>query len=110
MVLAAEAATAAAAAHSRAGNTRQATAWGRAATDAQAVAEGVKTPGVTETVPTTPLSRREREVALLAAEGLTSREIAERLYLSGRTVENHLSRIYDKLGIDGREDLPEVLA
>jgi DNA-binding CsgD family transcriptional regulator len=51
------------------------------------------------------LSSREREVALLAANGLTSREIAERLFVSKRTVDNHLQRIYTKLGVTGRHEL-----
>ena len=55
------------------------------------------------------LTPREREVALLAASGATSREIAESLVLSVRTVDNHLQRVYRKLGVARREDLPEVL-
>jgi DNA-binding CsgD family transcriptional regulator len=55
------------------------------------------------------LSRREREVAELAAAGCSSREIGERLFLSPRTVDNHLARAYDKLGIDGRDGLAEAL-
>jgi DNA-binding CsgD family transcriptional regulator len=56
-----------------------------------------------------PLTNREREIALLAADGLPSRVIAERLYLSVRTVDNHLARIYTKLGVTGRSQLPGVL-
>jgi DNA-binding CsgD family transcriptional regulator len=55
------------------------------------------------------LSAREREVALLAADGLTSRQIAERLFVSARTVDNHLQRIYLKLGISDRGALLERL-
>lgn len=51
------------------------------------------------------LSEREWQVARLAADGVTSRVIAERLYLSARTVENHLQRIYGKLGVAGRAEL-----
>lgn len=57
-----------------------------------------------------PLTRREREIALLAARGQTSREIAERLYLSTRTVDNHLANVYRKLGVSGRDELPAALA
>ncbi len=56
------------------------------------------------------LSARERDVALLAAEGLTSREIADRLYVSPRTAENHLQRVYTKLGITSRTQLALRLA
>ena len=56
-----------------------------------------------------PLSDREREIATLAGRGLSSREIAERLYLSIRTVDNHLQKVYSKLGITGRDQLPAAL-
>ena len=45
-----------------------------------------------------PLSAREREVLLLAAKGLSSKEVARRLFISERTVQTHLASIYDKLG------------
>ncbi|MBQ9432922.1 MAG: response regulator transcription factor [Synergistaceae bacterium] len=44
------------------------------------------------------LSVREREVLLLAAKGLSSKEVAKQLYISERTVQTHLASIYDKLG------------
>ncbi|MBO2446418.1 AAA family ATPase [Actinomadura barringtoniae] len=49
-----------------------------------------------------PLSSRENQVAALIAEGLTNRQIATRLHLSERTVENHVSHILDKLGVPNR--------
>lgn len=51
------------------------------------------------------LTRREREIAGLAAGGLSSRAIAERLTLSVRTVDSHLSRVFTKLGIRSRQEL-----
>ncbi|MGW2255856.1 ATP-binding protein [Kitasatospora sp. NPDC001660] len=51
------------------------------------------------------LSRREQEVAGLVAQGLTNREIADRLVLSQRTVETHVSRIMTKLGLGSRAQL-----
>jgi DNA-binding CsgD family transcriptional regulator len=54
------------------------------------------------------LTDREREVALLAAAGRTSPEIAEALFLSVRTVDTHLHRVYRKLSIDGRHQLGEA--
>ncbi|ASW53700.1 helix-turn-helix transcriptional regulator [Plantactinospora sp. KBS50] len=54
---------------------------------------------------TDPLTARERLVAELAAAGANNAEIARRLVLSVRTVENHLSRAYAKLGITSRSDL-----
>jgi len=70
--------------------------------------EKTRTPALSGLAPD-PLTRREREVALQAARGLTSAEIARRLTLSIRTVENHLQRGYAKLGVANREELRLVL-
>ncbi|MGB8359959.1 MAG: LuxR C-terminal-related transcriptional regulator [Acidimicrobiia bacterium] len=70
---------------------------------------GVRTPPFAELSDAVPLTPREREVALLAADGVTSKEIAERLFISVRSVDNHLSRVYAKLGVSGRAQLPGVL-
>lgn len=51
------------------------------------------------------LTPSERRVAHLAAEGLTNRDIAQRLYVSARTVATHLTHAYQKLGVDGRDQL-----
>ncbi|MFL6141470.1 MAG: helix-turn-helix transcriptional regulator [Labedaea sp.] len=58
---------------------------------------------------TVPLTRRESEVAVLAAGGATSKEIAITLHLSARTVDNHLHSVYAKLGVTRRTDLPAAL-
>ncbi|KKK02340.1 LuxR C-terminal-related transcriptional regulator [Micromonospora sp. HK10] len=65
------------------------------------------TPALRQLRPT--LSDREWEIARLAAEGVTSRLIAEQLHLSSRTVENHLQRVYSKLGVAGRAELRAAL-
>jgi DNA-binding NarL/FixJ family response regulator len=57
-----------------------------------------------------PLSRRELEVALLVAEGLTNAEIAERLTVSVRTVTSHLDHIYTRLGVNSRVALARHVA
>lgn len=58
----------------------------------------------TETVLPESVSEREREVLILLAHGLSNKEIAQRLYLSVRTVEGHLANIYDKLGVHSRTE------
>jgi DNA-binding CsgD family transcriptional regulator len=55
------------------------------------------------------LTLQEREVARLAATGLTNREIAARLYVAPRTVSAHLYRIFPKLGITSRAALRDAL-
>ncbi|HEX5029091.1 MAG TPA: response regulator transcription factor [Gaiellaceae bacterium] len=50
------------------------------------------------------LTRRETEILRLLADGLSNREIAERLFISPKTVEHHLSRIYGKLGMSTRAE------
>ncbi|WP_229075036.1 AAA family ATPase [Actinoplanes sp. DH11] len=55
------------------------------------------------------LSPQELQIAGLAATGLTNREIAERLFLSHRTVSSHLYRVYPKLGITRRTQLASTL-
>jgi two-component system nitrate/nitrite response regulator NarL len=51
------------------------------------------------------LSKREMEVVHSLAEGLTNREIAERLGLSQHTIKNYLFRVFDKLGVSSRVEL-----
>jgi two-component system, NarL family, response regulator DevR len=50
------------------------------------------------------LSEREREVLTLVAQGHTNREIAEKLVLSEHTARNHVSRIFEKLGLSRRSE------
>jgi DNA-binding CsgD family transcriptional regulator/tetratricopeptide (TPR) repeat protein len=55
------------------------------------------------------LSPQELQIAQLAAEGLSNREIGEQLYLSHRTVESHLYRLFPKLGVTSRAQLRDAL-
>ncbi|WP_239342069.1 AAA family ATPase [Frankia sp. CiP3] len=52
------------------------------------------------------LSKREQRVAALAADGYSNREIARQLFITTSTVEQHLTRVYSKLNISCRSDLP----
>lgn len=51
----------------------------------------------------------ERRAAVLAAAGRSNKEIAESLFLSVRTVEGRLQRVYEKFGVTGRAELSEAL-
>jgi DNA-binding CsgD family transcriptional regulator len=78
---------------------RRLEAWGpEAAAGLRSAAEGAE------------LTAREDEIARLAASGLTNQEIARRLLISVRTVENHLHRVFRKLGVDNRAEMSRVLA
>ncbi|WP_433801748.1 LuxR C-terminal-related transcriptional regulator [Actinomycetospora sp. CA-084318] len=108
LLLAAEVAAHAAAAHRRADRPAAERA---AAARARALAgrcEGARTPALGLLDVPDDLTPREREVARLAARGLTSRAIAERLVLSVRTVDNTLSSVYAKLHVAGRRELATI--
>jgi len=72
--------------------------------------ENPVTPALQATEARARLTAAERETAVLAAGGRSNREIADELYLSTRTVENRLQRVYEKLGIAGRTEVAEALA
>jgi DNA-binding CsgD family transcriptional regulator len=55
------------------------------------------------------LTAQQREIVILAGRGLTNTEIADRLFLSPRTVASHLYRSYPKLGISGRHQIHDLL-
>ncbi len=57
-----------------------------------------------------PLSAREAQIARLAGDGLSNPEIAAQLFMSPRTVEYHLHKVFTKLDISTRNQLPGVLA
>ncbi|WP_457030729.1 helix-turn-helix transcriptional regulator [Kitasatospora sp. P5_F3] len=96
-LLAAETATAAA-------------ALGHPSTPPGAVADpNAPTPLLQLTAPLVELTSRERDVALLAANGFTSPAIGHRLGLSARTVDNYLGRTYQKLGVTSRRNLAPLV-
>ena len=59
---------------------------------------------------TDPLTRREREISELVAEGLSNREIAERLVIAKRTVDSHLEHILAKLEFTSRTQIASWVA
>jgi DNA-binding CsgD family transcriptional regulator len=77
----------------------------RASNELRATGQAPRTLGAAEPG----LTPQENEIALLAAAGLTNKQIAERLYLSPRTVSAHLYRIFPKLGITSRAALRDAL-
>lgn len=66
--------------------------------------EGKSEPIVDDQPPVS-LTRREEEIVVLVAKGLTSQQIAQRLFISPRTVETHRARIMDKLGVNNSAGL-----
>lgn len=56
------------------------------------------------------LTPQQREIAELAAAGLTNKQIGERLFLSPRTVSTHLYQLFPKLGVTSRAALRDALA
>ncbi|MBO0820090.1 MAG: LuxR family transcriptional regulator [Nocardiopsaceae bacterium] len=86
-------------------NAAYASGAGLSLADAIAVARRRRPATPEPSEPAKPLTRREREIAGLVAEGLGNREIAERLFLSKRTVDSHLEHIFTKLAITSRTQL-----
>ena len=87
-------------------------AWPRAAQHVGGAgrrAGGLHTPVLARGAGIEPLTAREREVALLAVGGRSSRAIGDHLGLSTRTVDTHLAHVYRKLGIAGRSELAVAL-
>ena len=106
---AAEAQAAATVVHRRTGRPRDAVAAARRAGTLAARCEGARTPALVGIEIRAQLTRAEVETAHLAAAGHSNREIADMLYVSVRTVENRLYKIYEKLGVSGRGSLADAL-
>ena len=56
------------------------------------------------------LTAQERQIALMVRDGLTNSEIGSRLFLSARTIEWHLRKVFTKLSISSRRQLREALS
>ena len=109
LLVAAEAADAAAAALHDAGRASSARAAAARAAVWLAACEDARPPTMLAAPEAAELTPREREIVLLAAAGASSRDIAERLVISVRTVDNHLQSAYRKLGVSRRQDLARVV-
>lgn len=108
-LLAAEAAVEAARAYRAAGRRSSALAASRRAATLVAACEGAHTPALDLLINPPDLTPREQEIGGLAAGGLSSRAIAERLVISVRTVDNALQHVYGKLGLTSRAELRVAL-
>jgi DNA-binding CsgD family transcriptional regulator len=71
---------------------------------------GADTPAVREAAEPIPLTNREREIVRLLSQGLSTRDVAERLTLSVRTVEGHIHRAMTKAGTASRQELVALLS
>jgi DNA-binding CsgD family transcriptional regulator len=109
ILYAAEARAEAAVVLRRAGDARKAAAAEQHAARLLARCEGAATPAVQTITARVRLTPGELDTAANAAAGRTNKQIAADLHLSVRTVESHLQRVYEKLGVAGRHELADAL-
>jgi DNA-binding CsgD family transcriptional regulator len=109
ILYAAEASAEAAVLLRRAGSARAAAAAERKAARLLARCEGAVTPPVAIIGARVWLTPGELDTAVQAATGRSNKQIAGHLHVSVRTVESHLQRAYEKLGISGRHELADAL-
>jgi DNA-binding CsgD family transcriptional regulator len=93
----------------RAGTVRRAAAAEQKAARLLGRCEGAATPSVRTIKARVHLTPGELDAARLAASARSNKQIAGDMNLSVRTVESHLQRVYEKLGVSGRRDLAEAL-
>jgi DNA-binding CsgD family transcriptional regulator len=108
-LFAAEAAADAGRAARRNGEARRSTRLLQRAASLARSTEDAQTPALVMPDELTPLTAREREIASLAASGLSSDAIARQLFVSVRTVDNHMQHVYQKLGIGSRAELSAAM-
>jgi DNA-binding NarL/FixJ family response regulator len=83
-----------------------------ASTTAQRLAaecQGAQTPALRAATTSQPFTERQREIISLAAQGLSNKEIADRLTMSIRSVEGHLFRASQRVGANNRDQLISML-
>lgn len=107
---AADAAAQAVPLHDQAGQRRRSAESGGRALQLATLCGGAITPAIRSATRPLPLSPREREIAALIAEGLSNREIADKLLVSVRTVEGHIYRACIKLDVSDRDDLAVIVS
>jgi DNA-binding NarL/FixJ family response regulator len=109
LLSAADAAAQAAPLHDHAGQRRKSAESAARALKLAAQCGGATTPAIRSAARPLPVTSREREIAALVAEGLSNREIAERLTVSVRTVEGHIYRACIKLDVTDRDELAKIV-
>jgi DNA-binding NarL/FixJ family response regulator len=77
--------------------------------EAELAADGVHTVGRLAANGLLPLTKHELRIAEAAANGLTNSEVAAALFISTKTVESNLTRVYRKLGLQSRTELARIL-
>lgn len=95
--------------YTRKGDKRAAARAMRTSTRLLDKCPGVRTPVSILVGSAIQLTARERQIALLAARNMSSAEVAEHLVVSTRTVDNHLQKIFSKLGITSRREIGRAL-
>ena len=103
-------ASSAATAYRRQGLAKEAAGWEGKAAALSAELGPVSLPLLGARSSSGVLTAREAQIARLAADGLSNRQIAARLVVSERTVENHLYRCFTKLSVTSRDQLAQALA
>lgn len=109
LLAAADASAQAASSHRRAGRSGSAMTASSRAGGLAARCGGAVSPAIAAARIVLPFSRREHEIALLVAQGLTNKEIADVVSLSVRTIEGHIYRASCKAGVVGRSELGDVV-
>ncbi|MGV9670832.1 LuxR C-terminal-related transcriptional regulator [Gordonia sp. NPDC003504] len=109
LLSAADAAAQAVSLHDRAGHRRQSTESSARALLLSRRCDGATTPATRTAARPLPVTPREREIAALVSQGLSNREIADRLTVSVRTVEGHVYRACIKLDVADRDELARIV-
>jgi DNA-binding NarL/FixJ family response regulator len=110
LLSAADAAAQAVVLYERSGCNKHSTDAAAQALRLAGVCGGATTPAIQAAARPLPISSREREIAALIAEGLSNREIADKLTVSVRTVEGHIYHACVKLDVSDREELAAIVA